>query len=259
MPLYLCLVPNHGARIGHQSWEYIFLVNYCKKFGFFFVFHEFLSNSKTIGAVLQFDTINKYKFKDEFIQKMKRMSFKDLTTANHEALIELNKFEENILLYDRIGGNEYFLKNLKYRMSSAEEQDMQKEYSLFFKNKYPRKVVGPYICFHIRRGDVVSRKGRCLDATYFIEKYKYLLEKIPETNLPVYAITEQNFAEEDLLREHIPDVNIIKGSEVDAFYYLVNSNYLIACGSGFSNLAHFLGSMKIIAPPGWRFLLHNRI
>lgn len=259
MPLYLCLVPNQGARIGHQSWEYIVLVNYCKKFGFIFVFHEFLAKSKIMGNVIDFGSINKYKFTDPFIQSMKRVSFKDLEKADHNALIELHKREENILLHDRIGGNEHFMKHLPYRMSSKEEQEMQKEYSEFFKNKYPRKVEGPYICFHIRRGDVADRKGRCLDANYFIEKYKYLLTKIPETNLPVYAITEHNFTEDEVLKENIPEVQIIRGSEVDAFYYLVNSTYLVASGSGFSNLAHFLGSMKIVVPPLWRFLLHNRI
>jgi hypothetical protein len=212
-----------------------------------------------MGAALRFDTINPLKFTDAFIQSMTRVSLKDLPTADHDALLELHRRDENVLLHDRIGGNEYFIKNLKYRMSSAEEQALQREYSTFFKNKYPKMVHGPYICFHIRRGDVANRQGRALDASYFIEKYKDLLTKIPETNLPVYAVTEQNFQEEDVLREHIPDVHIVKGSEIEAFYYLVNSQYLIASGSGFSNLAHFLGSMKVVVPPSWRFLAHNRI
>lgn len=93
-----------------------------------------------MGGVLNFGSINKHKFTDTFIQSIQRVSFKDLEKVNHNTLIELNKTEENILLYDRIGGNEYFMKNLPYRMSSKEEQDMQKEYSEFFKNKYPRKV-----------------------------------------------------------------------------------------------------------------------
>jgi len=259
MPLYLCMVPNKGGRIGHQTWEYFFLINYCKKFGFFYVFHEFTCNSKVLGAALQFDKINKLHFKDDFIQSMKRMTLKDVGPLSHEALVELHNREENILLHDQIGGNEHFVKTLKYRPSPNEEELLQKEYAKFFRNKYPRKVNEPYICIHIRRGDIINMGGRYLETNYFIDKYKYLLSKINKTDLPVYAVTEQNFDDEDLLKKEIPGVNIVKGSEVDAFYHLVNSDYLIASPSGFSNLAHFLGTMKIVVPPSWKFMKHNRI
>jgi len=259
MPLYLCMVPNHGARIGHQSWEYFFLVNYCKKFGFFFVFHEFLANSKILGAALQFDSINPLKFTDPFIQSMTRLSLKDLPTVDHNTLLELHARDENILLHDRIGGNEYFTKVLKYRPTKGEENHTRQEYALFYANKYPRKVDGPYICIHIRRGDIVGRKGRFLETKYFLDKYKYLVTKIERTDLPVFAVTEQNFDDEDLLKNEIPGVHIVKCNEVDAFYYLVNCDYLIASPSGFSNLAHFLGNMKIVVPPDWKFMDHNRI
>jgi len=257
--LYICIVPNRGARIGHQTHEYFVLVNYCRKFGFVFVYHEFTCNSRVIGAALQFDKINTVKFTDDAIQSLKRISLRDIRSNYHETLLELHKKEESVLLYDHICGNEFFLGSLKYRPSRIEEEALHNEYSLFYKNMYPRQVDSAYICIHIRRGDILNMPSRYLNTMYFIDKYKYLLTKITDMNLPVYAVTENNFNDEILLKQHIPDVQIIKCDEVNAFYYLVHCNYLIASRSGFSNLAHFLGTMKIVVAPEWGFMAHNHI
>jgi len=48
MVLYLCLIPNRGARIGHQTDDHFNLVSYCKKYNFKFVYHPFTGQSKKI-------------------------------------------------------------------------------------------------------------------------------------------------------------------------------------------------------------------
>jgi hypothetical protein len=45
MVLYLCLIPNKGAGIGHQTDDYFKLVAYCKKNNFIFVYHPFIYSS----------------------------------------------------------------------------------------------------------------------------------------------------------------------------------------------------------------------
>ena len=57
MVLYLCLIPNRGARIGHQSYEHFLLVTYCKKYNFNFIYHPFIGNSTNFETLLKFNTI----------------------------------------------------------------------------------------------------------------------------------------------------------------------------------------------------------
>ena len=45
MVLYFCLIPNRGARIGHQTDDHFKLVAYCNKNNFIFVYHPFIDNS----------------------------------------------------------------------------------------------------------------------------------------------------------------------------------------------------------------------
>lgn len=257
--LYICIIPNRGGRIGHQTYEHFLLVNYCRKFGFQFVFHDFTAHSKDTGAALNFDKIHKHKFTDPFIQSMKRITLSDIPSINHNVLVDIHNRNEDTLFFEQICGHEYLLGTLQYKPTSLETDLLRTEYSEFYKNFYPRKVEGSYICIHIRRGDIINMPSRFLNTMYFIDKYNYLLTKISEKDLPVYAITEDNFDDDALLKTHIPSVNIIRCSPVDAFYYLVNCNYLVASCSGFSNLAHFLGDMKIVVPPKWGFMEHNRI
>lgn len=256
--LYICILPNRGARIGHQTDEYFFFEGYCKKFGFTFVYSPFEANAKVIGNYLQFDKINHYNFTDSFIQAMPRISICDLDSSPHEKMIEIHSGNENILLYDSMHAHNTF-RSLLPRLTIADIMITRDKYSRFYCNHYAKMVEGPYICIHIRRGNICNMGSRYLSTLYFIDKYKYLLTKITEKDLPVYAITENNFDEEELLKTEIPNINIIKGGEIEAFQYLVNCNYLIASRSGFSNLAHFIGNMKIVPAPDWGFMPHNHI
>jgi hypothetical protein len=256
MVLYLCLIPNRGARIGHQTDDYFKLVAYCKKNNFIFVYHPFIANSATFEEVLRFKLLHNHHY-NEIKNTMKTINISNLNDTSksiHEQLIDLNNSTENVLLFDHICGNEEFYKN--YNITNNDIIEIKKSHRNVLLNNYINYVQNDYICIHIRCGDIIKDPSRYLDVNYFIEQYK----KIQNTTLPVYIVTEQNFKGDDILYKNIKNCNIIKTDEITSFYYLVNCKYLVASRSGFSNLAYILGNMQVIKPPNdWNCYWDNLI
>lgn len=258
MVLFLCLIPNRGARIGHQSHDHFKLVTYCKKNNFNFVYHPFTCNSSSFENILNFGSLHTYHYND-IKSTMKTISIKDLNVELknaekiHVKLLELHNEEEKIMLFDSICGNEKFP---YFNIKSNDIIEVRKSYrgKINFKN-YVNK---DYICIHIRCGDIINDKSRYLSVQYFVDTYKILLNKINESNLPVYIVTENNFKDDAILKENINNCIIIKDTANISFCYLVHSKYLIVSRSGFSNLAYTLGNMKIIKPPNdWNCYYDN--
>ena len=251
MVLYLCLIPNCGARIGHQTDDHFKVVAYCKKNDFIFVYHPFMKKSKNFEDVLKFGTLhdNDYENTKETVNEI--INIKDLSVSNvHNSLIKMHKSDKKIMLFDNLQGNENFHKN--YNINEYDVTETKKTYRNKLMEYFPNYSNSPYICIHIRRGDIINMPSRYLSTEYFINKYIELLNKIETKDLPVYVITEDNFDEESLLYENIKTCNIIKTDEITSFYYLVNCSYLVASRSGFSNLAYILGDMKVlVAPQDW--------
>jgi len=248
MVLYLCLIPNRGARIGHQTDDHFKIVAYCKQNGFVFVYHPFMGNSKNFENVLNFGTLydNSYENTKGAVDEI--INIKDLTASNiHNSLIEIHKSDKKIMLFDNICENENFYKN--YNINRGDIIETKKTYRNKLMKYFPNYVKTPYICIHIRRGDIINMSNRYLSTEYYINKYLELLNKIEMKDLPVYVIVEENFDQEALLYENIKNLNIMKTDEVIAFYYLANCTYLVASRSGFSNLAYILGDFKVLVPP----------
>jgi hypothetical protein len=223
-----------------------------KKNQFNYVYHPFTGNSSKFEDVLQFGKLYDNHYSNIINSLDKIIDIKYLITEQndktiHNKLIELHESSEKIMLFDSIFGNQDFFKN--FNINQTDIIEAKKTYKSLI--KYYKKIIeNDYICIHIRCGDIVNDKSRYLSIDYFIEKYNYLLSIMPElNNIPVYIITEQNFADDNVLYEKIKNCNIIKTDEMTSFYYLVNCKYFIASRSGFSNLAYILGNMKVINPP----------
>jgi len=261
MVLHFCIIPNCGARIGHQSHEHFVCVTYCRKNNFKFIYHPFIGNSKTMETTLSFGYLYDLYYK-EIKDKMKTIKISDLPQNPldaHNNLVELNNLDEDIMLFDGVQGNEKFF----YKMccvSNNENVETKKLYrNLLDKNGSNKKIVNSgYICIHIRCGDIVNYPSRYLNTDYFIEKYHELINLLENKELPVYVVAENNFSGDEILKEKIKNCNIIKTDEITSFYYLVNCDYLIASRSGFSNLAYILGDMKVLKPPNdWNCYYDN--
>jgi len=268
MVVYICLIPNKGARIGHQSDDYFRVVTFCKKNNFHYVYHPFTCNSEIFENVLKFKTLHQYNYEntidniDKFISidyLVKLQSSEEPNILNQ--LIELHKSTEKIMLFDSIYGNENYQQILNFNINDNDIIETKKNHKNCLLPYYKNFVLTDYICVHLRCGDIQNDMARYLSVNYFIDKYNYLISQFSELKeLPVYIITESNFMDDTILYEQIVGCNIIKTDEISSFYFLVNCKYLIASRSGFSNLAYILGNMKVIKPPhDWNCYWDNLI
>lgn len=256
MVLFVCLIPNRGARIGHQTHDHFTLVAFCEKNNFIFVYHPFTCKSSNFENILQFKTLyeNNYENTVNNVDKIINIDYlvNDCTNCdknNLEKLIELHKSSTRFLLFDGICGNENYMNKLNFNITNNDIIEVKKKYRGTFLPYYKNTVSKEYICIHVRCGDIINNSSRYLSVNYFIDKYNHLINLFPDLKeLPVYVITENNFKDDNILCENIKDCKIIKTDEITSFYYLVNCKYLIASRSGFSNLAYILGNMKVVKP-----------
>ena len=262
MVLYLCLIPNRGARIGHQTDDHYRLVTYCKKNGFIFVYHPFTGHSQKFENALKFGHLHSFHYQTAKKEMDKIVSIQDLEVDLpdlHNKLLELHQSDEKIMLFDSICGNEKY--SSICNINHHDIIDIKKGYRNVLLKYYKKPVNGNYICIHIRCGDIENDPSRYLSVQYFIDKYKELITKMEtDEKMPVYIVTEQNFKDIDLLNENIKNCTIVQTDEITSFYYLVYSTYLIASRSGFSNLAYILGNMRVLkAPLDWNCYWDNLI
>ena len=118
MVLYLCMIPNRGARIGHQTYDHFSLVTYCKKNNFIFVYHPFTGNSENFEDILKFGIKYDKNYNNTKIIVDKIIQIKNLEISEnkniHEKLIEINNSKEKVMLFDSIYGNENFFKKCNF-------------------------------------------------------------------------------------------------------------------------------------------------
>ena len=251
MVLYLCLIPNRGARIGHQTHEYFSLLTFCKKMNYKFVFHDFMCNSSEFNELLQFHKIHEFNYND--VKNNMRVINVEEIINDFNKLISINLSEENICVYGQICGHEDLIPKLYsfFNINVNDIKQIKLEHIHFFtNNRMDLKITdGEYITIHLRCGDVINDKSRYLNVDYFINQYKKLVDIYPnDKQLPIYVITEYNFTDDEYLKEHIPKCIIIK------------ENALISSRSGFSNLAYILGNCQVIKPPDdWNDYFDNLI
>jgi hypothetical protein len=252
MVLFLCLVPNRGARIGHQTYDYFSILTFCKKMNCNFVYHDFICNSAEFNDLLQFYKMHKYNYNDIINNaNIKIINLNDIVDGFFQKIDEFNKLEEDICVFGHICGNETLIGQLnKYTTNNDIIQTKLEHRNYFTLNRVDLKIVSEeYIVIHLRCGDIINDKSRYLNVDYFINQYNKLIDNYPETkNCPVFAVTEYNFSKEEYLKQHIPNCIIIKENAQISLCYLIWCKYLIASRSGFSNLAYILGNCKVIKP-----------
>lgn len=260
MVLFFCLIPNRGARIGHQSYEHFLFVTYCKVYNFNFVYYPFTCNSAKFENVLKFNTLyqNNYEsIKDSYTI----IKLEDIKDNLHSNLLEIHEKPENIMVYGPMCGNEEISSVLDKYITMNNMIETKLNYRKLLDNSYYKKYDMDYICIHIRCGDVMNDPTRYLSEDYFIDMYKKLVEKMPHyENMKIIVMTESNFNKKDKILENIQNCEIINCDEINAFYIMVNSTVLIASRSGFSNLAYILGHMMVVIPPNdWNQYYDNVI
>ncbi len=117
----------------------------------------------------------------------------------------------------------------------------------------------PYLCIHIRRGDVTELHNSHLFVSneFYFKLIKLMARHIPP-DMPIVICTQgdvswiRNRAVKDLSKEISSRIRLfstqelfINDSEVDAFILMLNSDILISAGSSFSYLAGILGSQVL--------------
>ena len=243
MVLYLCIVPNRGARVGHQFFEHLAAVAYCKQYGFNFVYHRLLGSSSTFEPVLNLGDVHENTYdntKDRVDEIRDFSSHQDVT---HEFLMQIHSSPKLILAGFDVCLNQKIMDVLWKRRV----EDVDTAVQLYRKKaSYPRVITGDYICIHVRCGDVIDDPTRFLDANYFLNQYTTYLSSV---NLPVYIVSELNFKDGHILTNSIPNSTHIQTDEITSFYILVHSTYLVASRSGFSCLAYAMGGMKVVKHP----------
>lgn len=216
MPDMISIIHNRGARIGHQINNYFDILGYCSENNINFQYSEFAGNSRHWNDVLKFYKIHK---EENLESKITHFDFNKVVNFKRPKAKTLFK------LYD------------EHRQSLFVEYQSR--------NPYETKS---NICIHIRRGDVNKNNhpGRFLTLDY----YEKILSSIYK-NQKVYILSESNLEEDlDVFQEYNPI--ILKDiSDVDSFYYMVNSDILICSKGGFSHLAHILGHSKCYYPKHW--------
>jgi len=260
MVLYICLIPNKGAGIGHQTYDYFSILTFCRKMNYNFVYHEFMGNSANFNSLLQFGNMHQYLFND-IKNKMEIIDLETIKNDFLKNLEDMNKLSKDICIFGHIKGNENIPVLVYDYINKYDVQNIKLEHRLFFNDKFPKLVDTNYLCIHLRCGDIINDTHRFIDTNYFIEKYNSLITKYDDAkNMPVYIITEYNFQDDDLLKENIPNCIILKIDSSTSLNYLINSTYLICSRSGFSNLAYILGNCKcVVAPNDWNHYYDNKI
>ena len=161
MVLYLCLIPNHGGGIGHQSHDHFTLVSYCEKNNLTFVYHPFTGKSKKFESVLNFGSLYPYHYNNVCNQVDKIINIKELNIDIkdlHQKLLELHNSEIKFLLFDTICGNENYYTS--FNINNSDIINVKKKYRSVLLKYYNKPVLTEYICIHIRCGDIKYEKSR---------------------------------------------------------------------------------------------------
>ena len=262
MVLYLCLVPNRGARIGHQTHDYFSILTFCIKMNYNYVFHDFIANSAEFNKLLKLNEMHQFNY-NKISKQMKVIQIEEIIDNIFSKLNEINLMEENICVYGQICGHEDLIYQLNKYTNINDIRQTKLDHRVYFTiNRSDLKIIqSDYVAIHLRCGDIINDQSRYLSVDYFINQYQQLIKKIPELiNLRVYVVTEHNFSEDEYITEKIPSCIIIKQDACISLQYLMFSKYLIASRSGFSNLAYILGNCQVIKPPlDWNDYYDNLI
>lgn len=254
MVLYLCIVANRGARLGHKLYEYFGSLFYCKIMGFNFVYTDFICRSVEFNKYFEFYKLHEFRL-DEIRKNMRiiYMNNKNISESELETnLCMLHDANENICMYVDICDIPTMRNIIDKKKNKLSKDEIDKIYSLYH-NFVMRNTVSPktekYIAIHARCGDIIEDKTRFLPCLYFIKCCDRLFaENTDLEKMPVYIIAEENFDCTEILEKY-PSFNVIKTDAVTSLNFLIHSEYLIASRSGFSYVANIFGKQKIISPP----------
>ena len=179
--LYLCLIPNRGARIGHQTFDYFSIYTFCYKNNINYVYHDFIGNSEKFTNFLNFDKLHQYKFND-IKDNMKIIHLKDIITDfyNNIEKFKNENNEEDICIYGEICRNEDLIGILRKYITIEDEIFIKLKHRNELYHIYPNIVTNTnnneYIAIHVRCGDVVNNKTRYIGFEYFINTYNLLVK-----------------------------------------------------------------------------------
>lgn len=241
--LYIKILPNRGARIGHQAYEYIKIVTFCKKMNYFFLYEPFIGNSKHFNNVLSFDKLYDNKIVDNF-------DVIHISSLSEDTLFEvfdtLNSSDRNTIIAGDLSDAIWLSKKMSMCVTTNDMLETYKDHSnkLCEYYKYPVYKSKYNICVHIRRGDIVNNETRKLDLEYFELILKSVTNNLTK-QYDIFVTTEKNC--EDITKFlNTFNANLIMTSDTETFKYMVNADILIASKSGFSNLCHLLSKNIVI-------------
>ena len=256
MVCFLYLTPNKGANIGHQATEHFILVTYCRIYNMKFIYHPFIGASEDFEKLLHFNEIPEYKYNN--LTNYRIYDVSEILDDLHNNLLKLNANSDQNLVIGNIHDYPKIMDVMSdYSLTSQSEVTHTKkmyrcllEKKFVIKDKYNHK----YICINIENTNT-------LGVDYFVEQYYKLLEIFNFTiDIHVLVLAPNNLILNKTLLQNIKNVEIIDCNDIDKFYIMVNSTYLITSPSSFANLAYILGNMPVIvAPNDWNVYWDNII
>jgi hypothetical protein len=244
----ICIIPNRGARLGHQFVEWLVGYIFCKNNNYIFYHHDFTFNAKNTDKILNLSYGEKlYNNYRGNILTINNMSFQEYLNSNSEDLYVYDWYnkQENIFNVTNemlINENIRNILRTKYYSNNIE------------KNNYD------IIAIHIRRDDVRKDNQYSIDRYINIKYFIDILEKL-YLEYPTYEIKifSSNIDEDFYAIKNTPFKNIsfhINDSLEKTLHYMINSKILITSKSGLSFIASLISennNIKICPTNFWHY------
>ena len=237
---------NNICDLGKHLYIFFIFDTYCKKYNINIIY-----NNKYINKIFNINKNNNLLFQQNNIYNIN-----NFLINIHDNLLKLNNNNNNnyiiidvkySMIYELLNynlSNDEILDNQKYYYNILLNNKIIYFYELF--NKFKINY-NEYICIHLYNGDIINDTINYLSFNYFINKYNEILNILQNnTNnlIPDLIIIDYHNTDLNLINKHIKKydiININNISEIDIFYIMINSKYII-----YSNhtLCDYLKKMK---------------
>jgi len=230
----ISVIPNRGARFGHQFTEWLAGYVFCMKNNILFYHHNFVGNSCDMDKILNLSfgemMFNDYK---ENIINSENLPLNEYLSSKSDDLYLYNFFDS---------------KELSSFVGKYNDEIRNKLKIKYYSNK--EKVSTDTISLHIRRDDVKSSNiwsDRYININYFTNILNDLYKDYPDYNVRIFSSNvDDGFYE---IKDRIFYKNIhfhVNDNLSDSIYYMISSKILVTSNSGISYIASLISDEKNI-------------
>ena len=239
----IAVLPNLGARLGHQFTEWLRVYIFCKDNGYTFYYYPFLPNStKDVNT----DFLN-LSYGEELFKNYRGtvISVREMSLPQY-----LMSDSDDLYLFDFNLPNE----------GIGSLRDLDDDIRDILRDKYfliNEKCPTDSISVHIRRDDVTEHgkwRGRYIKIGYYVDVLRKLYEEYPSFEVKIFAYNvDSSFY--DIQNIPFEKVSLhINENLQSTLNRMINSKILVTSNSGISFIASILSdksNIKISPPNFW--------